>query len=145
MVREARLMRGLSHPNIIHFYGVCLQEQPISIIFELIQGKALDAYLLENKDTIDKDEKMQIIMGVVWGLEYLHSQSVLLREVAAKNCLVDLDTKTVKISEFGLARPGSTYSMKTARKMPIRWMAPESIKTFVFSTKSDVYSYGVGR
>ncbi|KAK6025109.1 hypothetical protein OSTOST_09002, partial [Ostertagia ostertagi] len=37
MVREARLMRDLSHPNIVHFYGVCLQEQPIYIIFELIQ------------------------------------------------------------------------------------------------------------
>ncbi|KAK5975742.1 Tyrosine-protein kinase Fps85D, partial [Trichostrongylus colubriformis] len=142
MVREARLMRDLSHPNIVHFYGVCLQEQPIYILLELVQGGPLDVYLLENKSTIDKDEKLQIVMGVAWALEYLHSKSVLHRDIAAKNCLYDT-SKTVKISDFGLARQGTTYAMRTARKMPIKWMAPESIRTFSFSQKSDVYNYGV--
>ncbi|VDO66897.1 unnamed protein product [Heligmosomoides polygyrus] len=49
----------------------------------------------------------------------------------------------VKISDFGLSRLGTTYAMKTAKKMPIKWMAPESMSSFTFSQKSDVYSYGV--
>ncbi|PIO61623.1 hypothetical protein TELCIR_16849 [Teladorsagia circumcincta] len=63
-------------------------------------------------------------MGVAWGLEYLHSKSVLHRDIAAKNCLYDT-AKVVRISEFGLSRQGTTYAMKTARKMPIKWLAPE--------------------
>ncbi|KAK6046935.1 protein tyrosine kinase [Cooperia oncophora] len=142
MVREARVMRDLSHPNIVHFYGVCLQEQPIYILLELIQGQPLDVYLLENKSTIDKDEKLQIIMGIAWGLEYLHSMSVLHRDISAKNCHYDT-SKVVRLSEFSLSRQGTTYAMKTARKMPIKWLAPESIRTFMFTQKSDVYNYGV--
>lgn len=49
----------------------------------------------------------------------------------------------VKISDFGLSRSATLYKMKTAQKMPIKWMAPESIKQFIFSQKTDVYSLGV--
>ncbi|EYC42747.1 hypothetical protein Y032_0520g2858 [Ancylostoma ceylanicum] len=49
----------------------------------------------------------------------------------------------VKISDFGLSRPGTSYKMKTAQKMPIKWMAPESILTFTFTQKTDVYTFGV--
>ncbi|PIO67035.1 hypothetical protein TELCIR_11226 [Teladorsagia circumcincta] len=59
-------------------------------------GGPLDVYLLEHKSTIDKDEKLQIVMGVAWGLEYLHSKSVLHRDIAAKNCLYD----TAKVCGF---------------------------------------------
>ncbi|ETN85360.1 SH2 domain protein, partial [Necator americanus] len=48
----------------------------------------------------------------------------------------------VKISDFGLARQGTSYKMKTAQKMPIKWMAPESILTFTFTQKTDVYTFG---
>ncbi|VDM81845.1 unnamed protein product [Strongylus vulgaris] len=81
-------------------------------------------------------------MGAAWGMEYLHKCSVLHRDIAARNCLYDKD-KIVKISDFGLSRRGSTYKMQTAKKMPIKWMAPESMTTFMFSQKTDVYSYGV--
>ncbi|EYC37253.1 hypothetical protein Y032_0812g2474 [Ancylostoma ceylanicum] len=49
----------------------------------------------------------------------------------------------VKISDFGLSRNGKTYKMKSPKKMPVRWMAPESIVSYTFSQKSDVYSFGV--
>ncbi|KHJ96877.1 hypothetical protein OESDEN_03148 [Oesophagostomum dentatum] len=49
----------------------------------------------------------------------------------------------VKISDFGLSRMGSHYVLKTAVKLPIKWLAPETISTFTFSLKSDVYTFGV--
>ncbi|KHJ87346.1 hypothetical protein OESDEN_12882 [Oesophagostomum dentatum] len=91
-------------------------------------------------------------MGAAWGTEYLHRSNVLHRDIAARNCLYDEDKIVsnlslikgkVKISDFGLSRRGSMYKMKTAKKMPIKWMAPESVANFIFSQKTDVYCFGV--
>ncbi|CAJ0607279.1 unnamed protein product [Cylicocyclus nassatus] len=142
MMKEARLMRNLKHPNVVCIYGVALLEQPLYIVLEFVPGGALDSYLKRNKATIDRDERLLMAMGAAWGMEYLHKSSVLHRDIAARNCLYDTD-KIVKISDFGLSRKGSVYKMQTAKKMPIKWMAPESITTFMFSQKSDVYSYGI--
>uniref|UniRef100_A0A0K0DNI3 Protein kinase domain-containing protein n=1 Tax=Angiostrongylus cantonensis TaxID=6313 RepID=A0A0K0DNI3_ANGCA len=49
----------------------------------------------------------------------------------------------VKISDFGLSRMGTQYTLKAPMKLPIRWLAPESLETFTFSQKSDVFSFGV--
>ncbi|KAK6735214.1 hypothetical protein RB195_018409 [Necator americanus] len=142
MMKEARLMRELKHPNVVCIYGVALLEHPLYIILEYVPGGALDAYLRKNKNVIGRDERLLMAMGAAWGLEYLHKSNVLHRDVAARNCLYDND-KIVKISDFGLSRRGTTYTMKTAKKMPIKWMAPESMSSFTFSQKTDVYSYGV--
>ncbi|KJH44101.1 SH2 domain protein [Dictyocaulus viviparus] len=142
MVKEARLLRNLDHPNIIRFYGVCLLEQPIYILFELLAEGPLDVYLAKNKEKISGTERLEMVMNIAWGLEYLHSREILHRDIATKNCFYS-DAKIVKISEFTLCRQGVSYSMKTARKMDIKRMAPESIKTFVFTQKSDVYTYGI--
>ncbi|EYC08991.1 hypothetical protein Y032_0063g3468 [Ancylostoma ceylanicum] len=148
LVRQARLLRDLCHPNVLRFYGVCLLELPIFVLNELVSGGALDAYLLENKSTVDKDEKMQMMASAGWGIAFLHSNEILLRDIAAKNCLYTTN-KMVKISEFVWSRRGTTYAMKSTKRGSIKvdtfikWMAPESIRTYIFNRKTDVYSYGV--
>ncbi|WKX94239.1 hypothetical protein Q1695_011472 [Nippostrongylus brasiliensis] len=141
MMQEARLMRELKHPNVVCIYGVALLEQPLYLVLEFVPGGALDSYLRRNKN-IERDDRLLMTMGAAWGLEYLHKSSILHRDIAARNCLLDSD-KMVKISDFGLSRQGTTYTMKSAKKMPIKWMAPESMSTFTFSQKTDVYSFGV--
>lgn len=49
----------------------------------------------------------------------------------------------VKISDFGLSRMGVQYTIRTAMKLPIKWLAPETISTFTFSLKTDVFSFGI--
>uniref|UniRef100_A0A158P8X7 Non-specific protein-tyrosine kinase n=1 Tax=Angiostrongylus cantonensis TaxID=6313 RepID=A0A158P8X7_ANGCA len=105
-------------------------------------GSALDVYLKRKHGKITKDERLAMMIGVATGMDYIHKANVLHRDLAARNCLYDR-TNTVKISDFGLSRPGSSYKMKTAQKMPIKWMAPESIQTFTFTQKTDVYTFGV--
>ncbi|EPB75277.1 protein tyrosine kinase [Ancylostoma ceylanicum] len=141
ILKEARIMRRLRHPNIVTFVGVVLVDHPLYIILEYVQGGALDSYLRKNKHKIKEDERLQLALGVAWGMEYLHKVNVLHRDIAARNCLYDRRF-TVKISDFGLSRKGTTYKMKTMQKMPIKYMAPESLSQFLFSQKSDVYSYG---
>ncbi|KAK6025866.1 protein tyrosine kinase [Ostertagia ostertagi] len=141
VMKEARLMRGLQHPNVVNLYGVGLLDQPLYILLEYVAGGALKTYLRKNKETITKTEKIQMSLGAAWGIEYLHKSNILHRDIAARNCLYDYDS-AVKISDFGLSRIGTEYKMKTAKKMPVRWMAPESIVSFIFTRKTDVYSYG---
>ncbi|KAK6017639.1 hypothetical protein OSTOST_16836, partial [Ostertagia ostertagi] len=83
-----------------------------------------------------------MMIGIAAGMDYIHKANIIHRDLAARNCLYDR-SHTVKISDFGLSRPGTVYKMKSAQKMPIKWMAPESILTFTFTQKTDVYTFGV--
>ncbi|VDM56582.1 unnamed protein product [Angiostrongylus costaricensis] len=113
----------------------------VTVAIKSVSG-ALKSYLRKNKDFITKEERSQMALGAAWGIEHLHKKNILHRDIAARNCLYDQDS-AVKISDFGLSRTGVQYKMKTSKKMPIRWMAPESIATFMFTRKTDVYSFGV--
>ncbi|VDM72697.1 unnamed protein product, partial [Strongylus vulgaris] len=141
-MKEARLMRGLDHPNVVKLHGVGVLDRPLYILLEYVAGGSLRKYLKNNKNSMTIDEKAQIALGAAWGVDYLHKSRILHRDIAARNCLYD-QVSAVKISDFGLSRPGTAYKMKSAKKMPVRWMAPESITSFTFSQKSDVYSFGV--
>ncbi|KHJ95628.1 hypothetical protein OESDEN_04422 [Oesophagostomum dentatum] len=85
---------------------------------------------------------MSMCRGAAHGVEYLHNQSCIHMDLAARNCLYSED-KIVKISDFGLSRLGLHYTIRTARKLPIKWLAPETITTFTFSLKTDVFTFGV--
>ena len=69
--------------------------------------------------------------------EYLSSLGILHRDLACRNILVD-DRKLLKISDFGLSRDTPEYVSSLQDKMPLRWMAPETVAENVFTDKSDV-------
>ena len=69
--------------------------------------------------------------------EYLSSLGVLHRDLACRNILVD-EGKLLKISDFGLSRDTPEYVSSLQDKMPLRWMAPETVTENVFTDKSDV-------
>ncbi|CAD6193744.1 unnamed protein product [Caenorhabditis auriculariae] len=139
IMREARMMRNFDHPNVVRFYGVAAGQEPLMVVMELASNGALDSYLSKNELPIEK--KTEMILQAAWGLEYLHAKLVLHRDIAARNCLYG-DGK-VKISDFGLSREGTVYQMDPNRRVPIRWLAIETLKTQIYSQKTDVWSYGI--
>uniref|UniRef100_A0A915BNE0 Tyrosine-protein kinase n=1 Tax=Parascaris univalens TaxID=6257 RepID=A0A915BNE0_PARUN len=141
MMKEARLMRNYDHPNIVRMYGVAVEHEPLLIVMELVEGGALDEYLKKNQ-VGPKVKLEKMVVGSAWGLEYLHWKNCIHRDIAARNCLFS-NTGIVKISDFGLSREGDQYHMTKVRRVPIRWLAPETIQYLVYTSRTDVWSYGI--
>ncbi|NWH66225.1 FLT3 kinase, partial [Geococcyx californianus] len=82
---------------------------------------------------------------VAKGMEFLESKSCIHRDLAARNILVT-HGKVVKICDFGLARDvmnDSNYIVRGNARLPVKWMAPESLFNRTYTMKSDVWSYGI--
>lgn len=116
------------------------------LVMEMVKGGALDVHLQKDSGQISKRKRLRYSIGAAKGLEYLHRNDCLHRDVAARNCLVG--DGEVKLSDFGLSRELSNraknYTLKDMKqRLPIRWLAPEVLSTGTFTKKSDVYSFGV--
>uniref|UniRef100_A0AC34R5A2 Tyrosine-protein kinase n=1 Tax=Panagrolaimus sp. JU765 TaxID=591449 RepID=A0AC34R5A2_9BILA len=143
---EARTMRKYKHPNVVAFYGVVIEREPIMLVMELVTGGALDSYLAKHGSEISLTERISFSVDAARGLEYLHDKNCIHRDVSARNCLVN--DGRVKISDFGLSRNVSNqakaYKLKNLKqKLPIRWLSPETLVSATYTTKSDVFSFGV--
>ncbi|WKX90111.1 hypothetical protein Q1695_009167 [Nippostrongylus brasiliensis] len=144
--KEARIMRRYRHRNVVKFYGVAVDREPVMLVMEMVDGGALDVMLQKKKNDITVAARVRFSHGAACGLEYLHSNDCIHRDVAARNCLVHRGE--VKLSDFGLSRELSNrakkYTLKDLnQRLPIRWLAPEVLTSATYSKKSDVYSYGI--
>uniref|UniRef100_F1L3F1 Tyrosine-protein kinase n=1 Tax=Ascaris suum TaxID=6253 RepID=F1L3F1_ASCSU len=142
-IKEAHVCRLLQHENIVKFRGIAIDEEPIMMLLEWCEnGSLLD--MLRNKGSqLTLADRTRFCMEAAQGLRYLEKNNVIHRDVAARNCLLNVDM-VVKMADFGLSLASKFYKeTKAETKMPIRWLAPESLGQNVFSSKTDVWSYGV--
>ncbi|VDL79021.1 unnamed protein product [Nippostrongylus brasiliensis] len=141
-IQEAKLMRRFDHPNIVRFYGVAPQEEPIMIILELASGGSLKSYC-KNHPNISSTKLLQFATDGARGMCYLASRQVIHRDLAARNCLLGKHDE-LKISDFGLSIADKTeMKLDKLKSVPIKWLAPETLRQGLFSTKTDVWSFGV--
>nr|XP_018669929.1 mitogen-activated protein kinase kinase kinase 11 [Ciona intestinalis] len=148
---EARLFSLLSHKNILALVGVCLQQPNLCIVLEYAQGGALNRCLVGRK--LPPHVLVDWALQIAEGMQYLHYDApvpLIHRDLKSSNVLIkepigdaeDILNKTMKISDFGLARE-MYKTTKMSAAGTYAWMAPEVIKSSTYSKSSDVWSYGI--
>ncbi|XP_072048964.1 tyrosine kinase receptor Cad96Ca-like [Amphiura filiformis] len=162
LLQEVDLMKILEpHPNVVRLLGYCTEKDPIYVVVEYMGNGDLKTFLRQSRST-KKDNiydnlhsisaslsLMQLITfarQTATGMEYLSSQKCIHRDLAARNVLVN-DELVCKVSDFGLARDVINVRVyqrqREELRLPIRWMALESLVESAFTTESDVWSFGI--
>ncbi|VDM59237.1 unnamed protein product [Angiostrongylus costaricensis] len=143
ILQESHLMKNLQHENIISLIGVCM-DAPMWLIMELAPLGELRQYLQSNRASLTINSLILYSLQIARALSYLHGKSFVHRDIAARNVLVSTP-KCAKLTDFGLSRALDYDAIYTASrgKLPIKWLAPESINYREFSMASDIWMYGV--
>jgi len=151
------LKRAGRHPNIVNLVGACTQGENILLVTDLIPGGTLESLLTskpapgehgkyENiKCALNDRDLIKIALQIASGMQHLESKKCIHGDLAARNVLID-ENKVAKLGDFGLARDISDrgiYNKTSNGKVPWRWLSLESLRYLVYTSQSDVWSFGI--
>jgi serine/threonine protein kinase len=144
MKMEAAIMAQFTHPNVVGLIGQVHEGEMFLIVVAFCEHGSLLSWLSENGSQSSQRTLYTMALDVSRGMSYLETLNIVHRDLAARNVLVSSDL-SCKVSDFGLSRVSDDGTTKVASKdqVAIRWVAPEAFTDRKYSSKSDVWSYGV--
>ncbi|KAK9522765.1 hypothetical protein VZT92_019211 [Zoarces viviparus] len=161
-LKEVKVMRCLEHPHVLKFIGVLYKDKRLNLITEYIEGGTLKDFIRDT-DPFPWEQRVSFARSIASGMAYLHSMSIIHRDLNSHNCLVKLDN-TVVVADFGLSRliredkvqpppEKPTTKKRVFRRIDRKkrytvvgnpyWMAPEMLNGKRYDEKVDVFSFGI--
>uniref|UniRef100_A0A2K5MDR5 receptor protein-tyrosine kinase n=1 Tax=Cercocebus atys TaxID=9531 RepID=A0A2K5MDR5_CERAT len=138
---EAACMKDFSHPNVIRLLGI---SEKCGSGWKLLKNHRDSSKEVRGLH-IPLQTLLKFMMDIALGMEYLSNRNFLHRDLAARNCMLR-DDMTVCVADFGLSKKiysGDYYRQGRIAKMPVKWIAIESLADRVYTSKSDVWAFGV--
>uniref|UniRef100_A0A672JNU1 LIM domain kinase 2 n=1 Tax=Salarias fasciatus TaxID=181472 RepID=A0A672JNU1_SALFA len=161
-LKEVKVMRSLDHPHVLKFIGVLYKDKRLNLITEFIEGGTLKDFI-RDVDPFPWEQRVSFAKSIASGMAYLHSMSIIHRDLNSLNCLVKLDN-TVVVADFGLSRLIVEEKVKPPPEKPSNkkrvfrrmdrkkrytvvgnpyWMAPEMLNGKRYDEKVDIFSFGI--
>ncbi|KAL5060992.1 hypothetical protein RYX36_032596 [Vicia faba] len=140
---EVKLLKDLSHPNIVRYLGTVREEDTLNILLEFVPGGSISSLLGKFgafPEAVIRTYTKQILLG----LEYLHKNGIMHRDIKGANILVD-NKGCIKLADFGASKQVvelATMSGAKSMKGTPYWMAPEVILQTGHSFSADIWSVG---
>ncbi|XP_057299162.1 uncharacterized protein LOC130629817 isoform X2 [Hydractinia symbiolongicarpus] len=158
LANELKLLIHLGeHRNIVNLLGACTRGENLLVILEYCSNGAVLNYLRLNRYDFEaswhkQNNEIFNLYQITWiavqiadGMNFLGEKKCVHRDLAARNVLLT-EKMYAKIADFGLSRNTGGkgyYHKETEGNLPLKWMAPEAITHQKYTTKSDVWSFGI--
>ncbi|MED6194576.1 hypothetical protein PIB30_029846 [Stylosanthes scabra] len=140
--QEVTILKQVHHKNVVRFIGACTKSPNLCIVTEYMPGGSLYDYLHKNHNVLELSPLLKFAIDVCKGMEYLHRNNIIHRDLKTANLLMDTDN-VVKVADFGVARFLNQEGVMTAETGTYRWMAPEVINHQPYDQKADVFSFSI--
>ncbi|XP_020886925.1 mitogen-activated protein kinase kinase kinase 3 [Arabidopsis lyrata subsp. lyrata] len=140
---EVQLLKNLSHPNIVRYLGTVRESDSLNILMEFVPGGSISS-LLEKFGSFPEPVIIMYTKQLLLGLEYLHNNGIMHRDIKGANILVD-NKGCIRLADFGASKKvvelATVNGAKSMKGTPY-WMAPEVILQTGHSFSADIWSVG---
>ena len=150
--REARVVAGLSHPNIVTLHSVDEADGVHFLTMELVEGEPLDRKL--SAEGLPVPQILDLALPIADALAEAHAKGIIHRDLKPGNVMVSTDSGRVKVLDFGLAKLGDDFQATSATLDTVaatragailgtpQYMSPEQARGEVVDHRSDIFSLG---
>ena len=146
VLEQIDIMKTLKHDNVLKLIGLCTIQNPVYLLTEVMRSGTLLTFLKGNKGALEDQSLLEMAIDIARGMAYLHSHFVIHRDLRADTVLMD-ENNTCKIAHFNYVKrvdkDTHTYTALGTERVAVKWAAPETLLSGVFSTRSDVWSFGI--
>lgn len=146
-LREGRIARGLSHPNVVPVFDVVAEGDLVALVMEYVDARTLAEFVSAWRGAVPLEVAAEVADGILAGLEAAHELGVVHRDLKPGNVLVEerAGHLVARIIDFGIARvlEGTTYTLSGAVLGTCRYMSPEQAKSRPVDPRADLYAFGV--